>query len=290
MKERKFRINNPNFAIHPLRLSVRNLPRHVDATKLREALTAHLKTQKFVADEPGLKLEKRKLAEGLVQKVSLVRDAERRAENNERRSKGYGFITFKDHRSAMAALEHLNDNPDIFGGGKRPIVEFAIEDKRKLRMQEELYAKHGHKLLVDKPTGKGEGKGKDGKDKTKGKGEGKGTDGSDLPKRLTKREKKDKKKLGTLSRGQRQRENRRAQKERDNDQAERREVHEAKVQKSREVKHVQKAEDRMTAHKRKKRFEPDAGPAAAKKARSKPGEMSDDFELRAMERFRSGMR
>merc|ERR1712054_718263 len=98
-------------------------------------------------------------------KIGLVRDSERRTEQKERRSKGFGFINFKD-------------NPDIFGGGKRPIVEFAIEDKRKLRMQEELYARHAHKLLAAKEQAKDEkakGKGKgEGEEKGKGKGGGKG--------------------------------------------------------------------------------------------------------------------
>merc|ERR1719517_111316 len=42
IKERKWRVNNSNFAIHPLRLSVRNLPPFVDVTKLREAVVKHL--------------------------------------------------------------------------------------------------------------------------------------------------------------------------------------------------------------------------------------------------------
>merc|ERR1719316_1320224 len=62
----------------------------------------------------------------------------------------------------MSALEFLNDNPKVFGGERRPIVEFAIEDKRKLQMQKELYERHAHKLLGD---GKGGGKG----DTVKGK-------------------------------------------------------------------------------------------------------------------------
>merc|ERR1712039_257740 len=91
--------------------------------------------------------------------------------DNERRSRGFGFVALKDHHAAMKTLEYLNDNPQVFGGGRRPIVEFAIEDKRKLRMQEELYQKHAHKLLAKKkedantddktkPDAKGKVKGK----------------------------------------------------------------------------------------------------------------------------------
>jgi len=41
-KERKFRINNPNFTLDPLRLSFRNLPPSVGAQQLREAIVKHL--------------------------------------------------------------------------------------------------------------------------------------------------------------------------------------------------------------------------------------------------------
>merc|ERR1712048_22845 len=118
------------------------------------------------------KKTKRIAGEAAIQKVSLVRDSDRRAEGGtERRSKGFGFIAFKDHQSAMRTLEFLNDNPAVFGGGRRPIVEFAVEDKRKLRMQQELYAKHAHKL---KPDLKDSGKDAAGKGKGKGQGDGKG--------------------------------------------------------------------------------------------------------------------
>ncbi|CAE7697966.1 RBM28 [Symbiodinium pilosum] len=51
-----------------------------------------------------------------------------------------------DHDSAMKVLEFLNDNPAVFGGNRRPIVEFAVEDKRKLRMQDELRQRFEEKL------------------------------------------------------------------------------------------------------------------------------------------------
>lgn len=274
MKERKFRVNNSNFAIHPLRLSVRNLPRAVDASKLRQALVGHLARQSFVADA-GDKKERRIRAEGMLTKVKLVRDMERKTESKERRSKGFGFMAFKDHRSAMASLEFLNDNPDIFGGGKRPIVEFAIEDKRKLRMQEELYAKHAHKLLPN-------AKGADGKGKGKGKG-------NDEDKGESVRKFKHKKKPG-MSRGQRQRERRRQEKAAKAEKAERKDHFEAKTKKIRQDKAAEKAERRQASHKRKKKFEPDTGPVAKKPRAQRHGELNDDFELRALERFRSGKR
>ncbi|XP_056621882.1 RNA-binding protein 28 isoform X2 [Triplophysa dalaica] len=50
-------------------------------------------------------------------------------------SLGYGFVEFKEEEHALQALRHLNNNPDIFGAQKRPIVEFALEDTRKLKLK-----------------------------------------------------------------------------------------------------------------------------------------------------------
>lgn len=84
-------------------------------------------------------------------------------------SLGYGFVQFKEHEHALSALRYLNNNPDIFGPNKvkcfssaasvislsiffqtfiikinmcfiivlqRPIVEFSLEDTRKLKIKE----------------------------------------------------------------------------------------------------------------------------------------------------------
>jgi RNA recognition motif-containing protein len=287
MKERKFRVNNSNFALHPLRLSVRNLPRHVDATKMREVLIGHLASQKFLDNVAG-KQERRKKAQAMIKTVNIVRDAERRTDANERRSRGFGFMAFEDHRSATTALELLNDNPSVFGGGKRPIVEFAIEDKRKLRMQEELYARHAHKLTGATQQGKDADQAK-GKDKGK---EGKDADGASAEQRKTptKSRAERKKEPEKMSRGQKQRERRRQQKAAKEEKGERREAFEVKMDQKRDVKRAQSAANREITRKRSKRLQPDAGASAKKSRFEKPGQMSDDFELRAMERFRTGRR
>ena len=42
---------------------------------------------------------------------------------------GYAFVNFTKHEHALAALRGFNNNPDIFGPIKRPIVEFSLENK-----------------------------------------------------------------------------------------------------------------------------------------------------------------
>eukprot|EP00927_Polykrikos_kofoidii_P043965 TRINITY_DN3806_c0_g1_i1.p1 TRINITY_DN3806_c0_g1~~TRINITY_DN3806_c0_g1_i1.p1 ORF type:complete len:935 (+),score=226.72 TRINITY_DN3806_c0_g1_i1:190-2994(+) len=282
IKERKFRVNNPNFLIDPLRLSVRNLPRYVDAVKLREAVVKHL-GDKFSPEDAS---RKTKMHEGQsrIAKISLVRDDDRRGEKGERRSKGYGFIAFKDNPSALKVLELLNDNPEVFGGGKRPIVEFAIEDKRKLRMQDELFRKHGHKL---KPELKGGADSKDNvtnKSKGSGKGEGKESEGSSGKEHKIK---KNKKKEG-FSRGRMQREKRRAQKAAEAEKATRKEIADSKWEEAQVRKANELAIKREHSKKRiKQRDIPDASGPKAKRQR-KVGDLPDDFELQMMNRFRLG--
>ncbi|KAG7217446.1 hypothetical protein INR49_021614 [Caranx melampygus] len=56
-------------------------------------------------------------------------------------SLGYGFVQFQDHEHALSTLRYLNNNPDIFGTQKRPIVEFSLEDMRKLKIKEMRHQK-----------------------------------------------------------------------------------------------------------------------------------------------------
>ena len=73
-------------------------------------------------------------------------------------SKGYGFVEFADHDSALRALRHLNNNPALFhacGASKptdrhraprgdaplpRPIVAFAVENVKKARQRADRVA------------------------------------------------------------------------------------------------------------------------------------------------------
>jgi hypothetical protein len=46
-----------------------------------------------------------------------------------------GFVEFAEHSHAIAALRELNNNPTIFSKDRRPIVEFAIEDVKILKLR-----------------------------------------------------------------------------------------------------------------------------------------------------------
>lgn len=51
-------------------------------------------------------------------------------------SKGYGFVEFTSHAHALGCLRRMNNNPDLLPGGRRLMVEFAIENKSILSKRE----------------------------------------------------------------------------------------------------------------------------------------------------------
>ncbi len=107
--KKKQKLKNPNFLVSPVRLSVRNLTKQVDESKLRHMFSSGkagmLKQVVVLKDESGV-------------------------------SKGYGFVEFRKHEDALNALHRVNNNAQFFGAERRPIVEFAIDDARKVRLRE----------------------------------------------------------------------------------------------------------------------------------------------------------
>ncbi|PWA14195.1 hypothetical protein CCH79_00012296 [Gambusia affinis] len=102
------------------RLCIHNLPKSVDDKKLRALCLKGLQGTKGVRIPECRVMYDRKPEKGRVTGQSL----------------GYGFVQFRDHEQALATLRYLNNNPDIFGPHKRPIVEFSLEDSRKLKLKE----------------------------------------------------------------------------------------------------------------------------------------------------------
>ncbi|XP_034444535.1 RNA-binding protein 28 isoform X3 [Hippoglossus hippoglossus] len=102
------------------RLCVHNLPKSVDNKKLRELCLEAIKGGKGVRIPECRVMYDKKPEKGKVMGQSL----------------GYGFVQFQDHENALKTLRYLNNNPDIFGSHKRPVVEFSLEDSRKLKMKE----------------------------------------------------------------------------------------------------------------------------------------------------------
>ncbi|XP_074534718.1 RNA-binding protein 28 [Halichoeres trimaculatus] len=122
---KRTKLQNINVFVSKTRLCVHNLPKSVDNKKLRALCLQPFKTSKGVHIPECRVMYDKKPEKGQVMGQSL----------------GYGFVQFQEHEHALSTLRHLNNNPDIFGPNKRPIVEFSLEDSRKLKIKEQRQQK-----------------------------------------------------------------------------------------------------------------------------------------------------
>ncbi|XP_003407300.1 RNA-binding protein 28 isoform X1 [Loxodonta africana] len=114
------KLKDQNIFVSQTRLCLHNLPKAVDDQQLRKLLLSATRGQKGVRIKECRVMRDLKGAHGKVKGQSL----------------GYAFAEFQAHEHALTALRHINNNPDVFGPQKRPIVEFSLEDRRKLKMKE----------------------------------------------------------------------------------------------------------------------------------------------------------
>jgi nucleolar protein 4 len=149
--------NNPSLHISLTRLSIRNIPRNITSKDLkalaREAVVGFATDVKAGVREPLSKEElhrsnlaskeaehERKLkGVGIVKQAKIVFESEKGSKVAEKtgagRSRGYGFIEYVSHRSALMGLRWLNGHAvkatskeEAKERKKRLIVEFAIEN------------------------------------------------------------------------------------------------------------------------------------------------------------------
>ncbi|KAL6106855.1 rbm28 [Pungitius sinensis] len=109
-----------NVFVSKNRLCVHNLPKSVVDKKLRALCLQAVKGEKGVRMTECRVMYDKRPVKGQPMGKSL----------------GYGFVQFQAHEHALCTLRYLNNNPDIFGPHKRPIVEFSLEDSKKLQMKE----------------------------------------------------------------------------------------------------------------------------------------------------------
>ncbi|NXQ62288.1 RBM28 protein, partial [Anthoscopus minutus] len=112
------RLQDPNVGVSRTRLCLHNLPKALDSARLRALLRALLRGPAGTAP--------------LLRECRVMREL-----RGQGQSLGFAFVEFAEHEEALGALRRLNNNPELFGAHKRPIVEFALEDRRKLRLREQ---------------------------------------------------------------------------------------------------------------------------------------------------------
>ncbi|CAB3411213.1 unnamed protein product [Caenorhabditis bovis] len=106
----KKKLENTNMFVSPVRLCIHNLPQRIDDRKLK-----HL-------------VQKSTSSDAQITECRVWMDKKRLTTDGKPKSSGFGFVAFKEHQHALECLKKLNNNPDIFGKERRPIVEFSIEN------------------------------------------------------------------------------------------------------------------------------------------------------------------
>ncbi|KAM9311780.1 RNA-binding protein 28 [Gastrophryne carolinensis] len=114
------KLRSQNIFVSKTRLCVHNIPKSVDDKQLR---------QLFLSAAGGGRAVK-------IKESRVMRDMKGLGGNQKGQSLGYAFVEFSEHEHALAALRHVNNNPDLFGPKKRPIVEFSLEDLNKIKLKE----------------------------------------------------------------------------------------------------------------------------------------------------------
>ncbi|EDO39223.1 predicted protein, partial [Nematostella vectensis] len=133
--EKKSKLQNPNYFVSKTRLCARNLPLKLNEKELSK-----------VFSKAGT-LDNHKPAK--VVSVLLMRSKERLDSSGKGRPLGFAFVEFTNHKEALAALRATNNNPELFGPDRRPIVEFSIENSvaLKAKQQRQQRNKQKHKQM-----------------------------------------------------------------------------------------------------------------------------------------------
>uniref|UniRef100_A0A8C5S2P4 RNA binding motif protein 28 n=1 Tax=Laticauda laticaudata TaxID=8630 RepID=A0A8C5S2P4_LATLA len=110
------KLKDQNVFVSQTRLCIHNLPKSLGGAALRKVML------QAAGGTPG----------AIVKECRVMRELKGRGQ-----SLGYAFVEFQQPQHALLALRQVNNNPRLFGDRKRPIVEFSLEDGRKLRLKEQ---------------------------------------------------------------------------------------------------------------------------------------------------------
>ncbi|XP_059421219.1 RNA-binding protein 28-like [Carassius carassius] len=135
---KRAKLKDISIYVSKTRLCVHNLPKSVDQQKLQKLCLSAVSGKGVRITECRVMYDKKPIRGQVIGK-----------------SLGYGFVEFKEHEHALQTLRHLNNNPDIFEPQKRPIVEFSLEDERKLKLKA-IRLENSKKQLKKTSSQKGE--------------------------------------------------------------------------------------------------------------------------------------
>jgi nucleolar protein 4 len=168
--------NNPSLHLSLTRLSLRNIPRNIGSKELKElarkAVVGFATDVKEGRRQPISKEEnardgkdgkerehQRKLkGKGIVRQAKIVFESNQGSKVPEAsgagKSRGYGFIEYSSHRSALMGLRYLNGHQLVGDNGRkqRLIAEFSIENAQVVQRRRAVESKSGEQP-VNKKTG-----------------------------------------------------------------------------------------------------------------------------------------
>eukprot|EP00727_Mastigamoeba_balamuthi_P013746 m51a1_g8995 putative RNA-binding family protein (861) ;mRNA; f:94501-98105 len=129
LQKKNMKLKNPNFFVSPTRLSLHYLPPSLTQGQLRNICreAGRIEGDKTPAVVRQCKIVREKVEAEADAGAEEGQQHRRRKDKPEGRSKGYAFVEFAEHRNALAALEKLNNNGELFEG-RKPMVEFAVEN------------------------------------------------------------------------------------------------------------------------------------------------------------------
>eukprot|EP00252_Welwitschia_mirabilis_P008648 TRINITY_DN2064_c0_g1_i1.p1 TRINITY_DN2064_c0_g1~~TRINITY_DN2064_c0_g1_i1.p1 ORF type:complete len:973 (-),score=289.26 TRINITY_DN2064_c0_g1_i1:319-3237(-) len=120
-QKKAIKLRSPNFHVSRSRLCVYNLPNSITEKKLKKLFIDAVKSRAYKQNP-------------VIKQVKILKDAKGSSSGN--KSRGIAFIEFTEHEHALVALRVLNNNPETFCPERRPIVEFAVEDIRKVQVHQ----------------------------------------------------------------------------------------------------------------------------------------------------------
>jgi nucleolar protein 4 len=166
--------NNPSLHLSLTRLSLRNIPRNIGSKELKElarkAVVGFATDVKEGRRQPISKEEnardgkdgkerehQRKLkGKGIVRQAKIVFESNQGSKVPEAsgagKSRGYGFIEYSSHRSALMGLRYLNGHQLVGDNGRkqRLIAEFSIENAQVVQRRRAVESKSGEQPVTKK--------------------------------------------------------------------------------------------------------------------------------------------
>ena len=143
---------SPNLSVSKVRLQLRNLPkREFHEPELRELMVAVIQAYKEAEQKEHLPK-----AKTLIRQVKVLKDVDKtfidpETQQEMNMSSGLAFVEFSDDDIALFAVRYLNN---MHLAGNRPlIVDFSLDDARKLQKRAQKLEKH-QRLALERKTEK----------------------------------------------------------------------------------------------------------------------------------------